>query len=153
QTLTHFYVGLDLGQVSDYSAVAVIERTTFPRTRDPVQYSCRHLQRWTLGTGYPQIVEDVTTMIDAIGPSGVPVLPGAQLVIDAQGVGRGIVDLFRTVPALHGRIIPVASTGGQSHGATFDPRTAYFNVPKKELVGALQAPLQTGRLKVARAIP
>ena len=49
-----FLVGLDLGQASDPSAVAVLEQTWLPDPFAPKEkvnhYACRHLERIKLGT-------------------------------------------------------------------------------------------------------
>src|SRR5689334_13159211 len=48
--------GLDLGQASDFTALAVLEKTIFPDpspTGKPViNYAVRHLERFPLGTAY-----------------------------------------------------------------------------------------------------
>ena len=57
-----YYVGLDLGQAQDYTALSVVERSEkFPvgSLPDPsvtpreAHYAVRHLRRWPLGTPYP----------------------------------------------------------------------------------------------------
>jgi hypothetical protein len=143
-----YFLGLDLGQAQDPTALAVIERASW-RGNFP-QYSCRHLQRWQLGTPYPQIVHDVNRMAWAIGPGGVPLLPGATLVVDGTGVGRAVVDMFRQIPALSNRTRSVVITFG--HATTFDKMSGAWHVAKKELVGILQALMQTRRLKVAGSL-
>lgn len=154
-----FTIGLDLGQSRDYSAAVVTERVLMPSGRyvgwrdeygrvatgpQPVEhFQVRHAQRWQLGTPYPAIVEAVGELL------GTEPLGEAILVLDATGVGRGVVDMFNE--AYHaGKLgrwwpVPITITGGQeAHG---------LNVPKQDLVAALQAPLQLGRLKVAKGLP
>jgi hypothetical protein len=143
-----YFCGLDLGQAADYSALAVAERTEGPDTananrRVPL-FAVRHLQRWQRGSSYPEIVEAVRTL------AGVPPLPGCTLVVDATGVGRAVVDLFRAArPALPCRLRAVTITAGQ-HAAT---GAAGETVPKKDLVGCLQVLLQSRRLTIAPALP
>jgi hypothetical protein len=146
--MDHF-LGLDLGQAQDPTALVVIERRFWPGLSSRPQYWCRHLQRWQLGTPYPEIVRDMTKLSSAIGPNGLPVLPGATLVIDGTGVGRAVVDMFRCVPELARRIMPVIITAG--HATAYEGGA--WHVPKKELVGVLQVLIQTGRLKVAKSLP
>ena len=143
-----YFLGLDLGQAQDPTALAVIERASW-RGNFP-QYSCRHLRRWQLGTPYTKIVQDVDRMAWAIGPSGQLLLPGATLVVDGTGVGRAVVDMFRQIPALSSRTRAVVITFG--HATTFDRMSGAWHVAKKELVGILQALMQTGRLKVASSL-
>src|SRR5262249_40339126 len=132
-------VGLDLGQVSDYSALAVVEVT---EAADPARegrrvrhHAVRHLQRWQLGTPYTDIVEEAGALLGR--------LPGAATVVDATGVGRAVVDLFRK--ANLPRLVSVTITGGDT--VRHDARR--WHVAKKQLVSVVQAALQTRRLKVA----
>lgn len=141
-----YILGLDLGQTSDPSALAVVEtrRGPDPAGRlDHVQhYAVRHLERYQLGTPYPRIVDSVSLL------SARPPLPGCTLVADQTGVGRPVVDMFRArrLPCLV-RAVTITS-GHQITEEGFD-----FRVPKKELVGVMQSLLQSGRLKVARSLP
>lgn len=137
---TDYILGLDLGQVSDPSALAVLER---PAGADP-EYALRHLQRYPLGTPYPKLVPGVLAVAAQLA-----VLGDVVLVVDQTGVGRAVVDLFSTAPAAP-RVVPVTITAG--HAVTVAPDGS-LHVPKKELVTALQLLLQHHRLKVARALP
>lgn len=139
-----FFTGLDLGQAQDFSALAVVERTRTPdpdparRGRHSDRYDVRHLHRWPLGTPYPQVVADVKTMF-----AGEP-LRDSSLAIDQTGVGRAVVDLFRGagIPA---RLCPWTITGGEAAGGG-------GTVPKKNLVAAVQIPLQERRLRFAEGL-
>ena len=103
-----FFIGLDLGQTQDFSALAVVERSS----GTPAHYVCRHLHRWPLGTGYPQIVEDVRTLVTTNDARGTPPLRYAKLVVDATGVGKPVADMVKLVPELAGRVVSVVITGG-----------------------------------------
>src|SRR5262245_12490961 len=93
-----YFVGLDLGQVADYSALVVLQQSLVVEPVPPVRagsprptnrYDVVHLHRWPLGTSYPTIVADVGKLL------GMPALhsPGTwpRLVIDGTGVGRPVV--------------------------------------------------------------
>lgn len=135
-----YFVGLDLGQSQDFSALAVIERSG--ETKDTYQFVCNHLQRWKLRTPYPQIVADTVEMMNSK-----PLQSGRQspmLAVDATGVGAPVVDLFKR--AKHNSYLePIQITGGsevtQDGGVT--------RVPKRNLVSTVQVYLQSGRLKIA----
>jgi hypothetical protein len=90
---TRYYSGLDLGQMQDYSALAVVERTTHPHPDQPKKtldhFAVRHLHRWPLGTAYPAIVADVRTLF------ATPPLTSTTLAVDQTGVGRAVVGLLR----------------------------------------------------------
>ncbi|HEV3163599.1 MAG TPA: hypothetical protein VGZ22_06125 [Isosphaeraceae bacterium] len=141
-----YFIGLDLGQVNDPTALAVVERPMpwGATAGDEPPYFLRHLQRFPLGTPYTRIVPAVARLA-----SRAPLLGRATLVIDQTGVGRPVLNMFQgaMVPA---RIIPVTITGGNAVKTTEDGSN---HVPKKELVFCLQRLLHTGRLKVARTLP
>jgi hypothetical protein len=159
-----FVVGLDLGQSSDYSALTILEHAG-PGDRHylPDQaWNARHLQRWPLQTPYPAIVRDVVAMLSQ------PPIAGSDvtLALDMTGVGRPVVDLFRAVirkpsvgwdgpdsprpgPGLNVRLMPIQITGGNEVTRDGD----IFNVPKRDLAGAVQVALQSRRLKVAAGLP
>jgi hypothetical protein len=126
-----FFVGLDLGQSQDYTAVSVIESKEGT-------YQIRHLQRFRLGTSYPDVVVHVQRMMEQ--------LPEARLVVDNTGVGRPVVDLFRIAGL---PLVPVTITGGN---AVNHEKGVWF-VPKRDLVGALSVAFQTGTLKIAESLP
>jgi len=51
---SRYYSGLDLGQIQDYSALAVMERTEQPHPGNARkklhQFSMQHMHRWLLGS-------------------------------------------------------------------------------------------------------
>jgi hypothetical protein len=62
-----FALGLDLGQVRDHSAIVIVERVTekwddeeeaCKRLQAP-EYRVRHVERFPLGTTYPDVVQAV----------------------------------------------------------------------------------------------
>jgi hypothetical protein len=139
-----YYVGLDLGQTTDFTALAVLERPPADGgAGDGPAYALRHLERFPLGTPYTAIVPAATRLANA-APGG-----AATLVVDQTGVGRAVVDLLRRAPGT-GRIVPVTITGGLEVAEQED---GSYHVPKKELVTCLQLLLQSRRLKVARTLP
>lgn len=145
-----YLVGLDLGQTQDFTALAVLERRRvrpddLPHNRQP-PYSVRHLQRFYLGTPYPEVVSAVIELLRK------PPLPGCLLLVDQTGVGRAVVDLFRQ--GLAGKVTcrmkGITITAGASVTQAEDGE---LRVPKKDLVGVLQSLLQTRRLLVASSLP
>jgi hypothetical protein len=107
-----------------------------------VPLSLRHLQRFELGTPYPQIVERVGAMLRAEPLRG----RRRSLVVDATGVGAGVVDMF-----VHAGLypIPISIHGGD----TVHYQRPGYRVPKRDLVGAVQILLQSERLKIVRSLP
>jgi hypothetical protein len=143
------FVGLDLGQAQDFTALAVLERpfvnlNTPPTQRRPVN-ALRHLRRLPLGTPYPEVVQEILKLLRA------PTLAGALLVVDQTGVGRPVVDMLadKLRNQVTARLLPITITGG--HMVTMaDPSSVH--VPKKELISTLQVLLQTRRLQIARSL-
>lgn len=140
-----FVAGLDLGQATDYTALAILQ---FVELWDAAHINCRgaelhcrDLRRFPLGTPYPQIVQQVEGILSAQ-----PLRGCCALVVDATGVGRPVVDLFRASGLA---LIGVTITGGD---AVSQDESGY-RVPKRDLVSALQVLLQSGRLKFAEGLP
>jgi hypothetical protein len=166
-----FFLGLDLGQASDPTALAILERIEPPqgsiprdeyaivhatsgagvkivkpgRTVAPSEipqpsFHGRHLERVRLGTSYPDVATHVLRLLEA------PPLKGkTELVVDATGVGRPVVDML-----VQRGLEPVAITITGGDQVTYDRG---WRVPKRDLVGAVQVLLQTERLKFAQDIP
>src|SRR5580692_8551933 len=93
-----FFAALDLGQVSDFSTLAVIERVELVGDWDPVVFAwekrtmlrLRYLERIPLGTPYPDVVRRVNEVMRQVAVEGT-----SELVVDGTGVGRPVVDLLR----------------------------------------------------------
>lgn len=109
---------------------------------DERSYDVRHIHRWKLGTPYPTIVNDVVTMM-----SREPLKSRCNLVIDATGVGRPVVDMFNHHPGRDFSFSRVLITGGD----TASNVDGYWHTPKRDLVGAVQVLLQTRRLRFPEA--
>jgi hypothetical protein len=127
-----FHVGLDLGQANDFTAIAVVEVAAG-------DLHVRHLERFR-HTLYPDVAERVAALMDS------PELKGkADLVIDATGVGPAVTDIFTR----RGRAFKAVKI----HGGDSESREgSIYRVPKRNLVSALQASLQTGTLKIASSL-
>jgi len=142
-----FVVGVDLGQVSDYTAVAMVEDAGRERTRPRL---VRHLARFALSTRYPEVVAEVLALLQS------PPLAGrVRLGVDQTGVGRAVTDVFRAEMKRRwqGRMAPqlvaVTITGGNEVTAVAGGR----GVPKRDLVNAIAIPLEAGYLKIAPELP
>lgn len=150
-----FIAGLDIGQMHDPTALAIAERemVLYAGKLEP-RFLVRYLERVPLGTPYPEMVKGVRATLHTLEQA-------YTLVIDATGVGRPIVDLFRAVsadglrtvgvqPPASSRPIAVTLTSGATpHSERWDE----WSVPKRDLVLGMQVASQHGRLRVARALP
>lgn len=141
-----YIVGLDVGQAADFTALSVIEREVRPTGRkDPFRgeafddhYTVIHMERPPLKTAYPEVVRQVKEALHH--PKLVEA--GSELIVDATGVGRPVVDMLREAGCQPN---PVSITGGQQITVGDD---GFWRVPKRILVSALAIALQTQRLHV-----
>ena len=138
-----FLLGLDLGQAQDYTALTIAELREEPTgelwsddTPKTVRhYDFRHLERFPLGTSYPAIVAAVVARCAALPVPGYrDITP--QLVIDATGCGRPVVDLLRDAQP-RADLVPCSITGGNT--ASHDEGSGSWNVPKRDLASGLAA--------------
>ncbi len=131
-----YFIGLDLGQSRDYTAVSVLGGTFAERGPKPI-YQVGHLERFPLGTPYPDIVRGMVDLTKRRELGG-----DWQLVVDATGVGRPVVDLLREALDRR-RVHPLTIVGGgEATAGAFGLR-----VPKRDLVLTLKVLLETKRLE------
>lgn len=154
------FVGLDLGQAADFTAVSVLEviptvyerqisdiepETRLPRSRiipvegPPLTYHVRHLERLPIGTSYTDVVlraKEILTRLPA----------GAEIIVDNTGVGRPVTDMIVQQGL---RPVCITITGGDA--VTHDGPN--FHVPKRDIVGVLAVAFQNKQLKIASSLP
>jgi hypothetical protein len=104
------YVGVDLGQQRDFTAISVTERVLLPTgtySREPYfdwdtqrtrwhavengkpEYRVRHLERPALGTSYVDVVERILELLETLGDKEL------VLAVDTTGVGRPVADMLK----------------------------------------------------------
>jgi Terminase RNaseH-like domain len=150
---TNFYLGVDLGQRQDPTALAAVERViqrgpevdrvTFQPVTS-VSYRVRGLRRLKLGTPYPEIVSEVASVARTVAAEG-----QTTLVVDATGVGAPVVDLLRDELDSSIPLIPVIFTAGDT--ARYD--NGVYRVPKKDLVHGLIVLFENKRLRLLEDHP
>jgi hypothetical protein len=153
---TDFTVGVDLGQSTDYTAIAILEHikgvwdegspyerhTGQKTTQHPGEFvHARWLERLPLGMPYPDQVQQVKEILARPG------LDGARLVLDETGVGRPVGDIFNEAGLKPRR---VSITGGTEQASLGNDR---WSVPKMILISTVDALLHTGSLEVAPELP
>lgn len=131
--MVKFFIGLDLGQASDFTALSVLERLA---NKGGFVYHIRRLER-VRGESYPNIAQKVTALLRSPALAG-----GAALVVDQTGVGVPVVDLLKKSGL---RPVAVSIHGGDNTAHEGDN----WRIPKRDLVGTLQVLLQSERLKVS----
>ena len=160
-----YTLGLDLGKLADYTALAIAEErpervheqfnqaTITPVWGTDPDYALPWLQRWPLGTPYHAIAVAVGRLVAELAAR-----PRAEvtLFVDATGVGAAAsvsITAAPTIKALGQGLAAVTITGGNEWSRGNAPGYRAFNVPKKDLVGAAQMALQRQKLKVAASLP
>jgi hypothetical protein len=151
--MADFWIGLDLGQLTDPTAASVVRRSLaigangwpvrntagFPFYR----FDVLAIKRYQLGTPYISIVSHITDQLRR------PEISSRQprLVIDATGVGNPVVEMFRsalkTRPEIEAHAITITAGRSWSKTARYD-----WHVAKLELVAAIREALESERLKV-----
>lgn len=130
-----YLLGLDLGQQNDYSVLSVLEvvlRASYKST-----YILRYLHRYPLKTDYTVILDDVRRSMESKRIKG-----KSLLLVDYSGVGRPVLDLFRSEG-----LSPLGITiVGGKNSRWVSPTDA--NVCKSDLVSSLQVVFQSKRIKV-----
>jgi hypothetical protein len=119
-----FYVGLDLGQRHDPTAIAVVERMDQAQAWQATEFHSirvRHLERVALGTPYPGVVARVREIVRKIG--------ACALAVDGTGVGAPLVDMLRAA-RIGCDIAAVTITGGEQQRNN----GAGWSVPKRDLL-------------------
>jgi len=151
-------IGADIGQLSDPTAIAVVECTPssypvpvlgrdpvsgLPREEEtfvegpPVTFAVRHLERPPLGTDYVRVVARIEELSSR--------LPGSLLVVDATGVGLAVCDMLAETGLQPVRVTITAGSEPQGEGLS-------WRVPKQRLIAGMQVALGSGRLRVAASL-
>jgi len=131
-----FWIGWDVGQAKDYSAIAVLQK-------EGNRYVVSHLERMLLDLPYPAQVERVYQMWHKK-----PLNTAEKtLVMDYSGVGRPVWDLASDRGL---NPIGISITGGDSTTWLDDNRRA--RVPKRDLISTMQIAAQNDRLKIAQGL-
>jgi hypothetical protein len=150
-----YFVGLDLGQSADYTALAVVH--SVKERNDAGNFNTflhlRHLERYPLRTSYTTVADGVVGVMRSEALNGHEYDPArnriaranVELFVDKTGVGRGVTDIMKERGL---RFTGIVIHGGES---THNTDGAY-HVPKKDLVAALEVPFDRNRLKIAEGL-
>jgi hypothetical protein len=141
-----FYIGLDLGQRRDHSAIAVVEKIERRQPYGPSVFDrllVRHLERVPLGTPYTAVIARIREIVQHAELQG-----RCALVVDGTGVGAPVVDGLQAA-RLGCELCAVTITGGDhEHG-----NGSAWSVPKRDLIAGVQILLERGELRIAKALP
>lgn len=135
-----FFVGVDLGQRRDHTAVVVVERIEHRRVFMGTQFDRlveRYAQRMALGMPYPQVVERLREIVRADD-----LFYGrCTVTVDASGVGAPVVDMMNAA-RLACPVTAITITGGE--------RASKDCVPKRDLMAEVLVLLENRKLSIGR---
>jgi hypothetical protein len=139
-----FFVGLDLGQKRDHTAVVVVERIENRRAFMGTEFErlvVRYAERMALGTPYPRVVERIREIVrvDAL------YYGRSTITVDATGVGAPVIDMLKAA-RLACPVMAVTITGGER--ASHDRQGQC--VPKQDLMAQLLVLLENRKLTIGK---
>lgn len=139
-----YAIGIDLGHISDRTALSVVERVA--RVGGPDMRSCRYLRTWPAGTEHGAILRDVTTVLDSA-----PELRAAAVVgVDVTAAGLPIGQDFRHQLNAKGfPVYTVTITGG----VTSTQEGGDIRVPKRDLGSLMRLLFDKRLIQVAQSLP
>ena len=149
--MSWFFVGVDLGQKQDFTAIAIVERVElrgewsqmYFAWRKEVALRLRYLERVPLETPYTEVVERVVEVTHSR-----ELLGKCRLAVDATGVGAPVVDLLRRAgPGC--TLLPATITSGDMETLS----NGTYRIPKRDLIIGLQVALELGRIQIAGRVP
>ena len=179
-TPKRYSVGVDLGQASDFTAIAVLKKEIVPPetamfspvgdrpgnrlVEGRIVYDLVYLKRPKLGTPYDTIAKRVADLICELEPQGAfGELGQVTLSVDGTGVGRGVVDMLRaefhrrgamsssaSLPRVDFR--PVSITGSNTSLKKPQRTNAYWSLPKRDLIFPAVAAFQQSKIRIAKGI-
>ncbi|MBL8218780.1 MAG: terminase family protein [Bryobacterales bacterium] len=151
-----YYIGVDIGQSQDYTAISIVERADIiSGPQDRITYSwpkttlrtVRFLHRIPLGTSYPDVAELVA------GLTKHPSIANRsnKLIVDGTGVGKPVIDIIRSHhvdPILHTVII----TAGDATKRELREGDTHW-LARNALLALLETGLQNRTLQISRHVP
>ena len=147
-----FYLGLDLGKLRDFSALAVVEREEarvgWSPANSPTVLRVRYLERIALGTPYTRVVARVAELTRHSNLNGV-----SHLIVDATGVGVPVVESLRAAQLGCRGMTAVTITGGdRTRQASGYGVGEHWHVPRTDLLAGLRMLLERGELKISKTM-
>ena len=142
-----YFAGLDIGQLSDYTALAIMERIYKYEDHLDVETELKHrlvhLERFELGTPYPEVVERLKEFF-----SRGPLAGRTRLAVDATGVGLAVFQDLKRARLPVREILPVLITAGQQ----VNEEGGIWRVPKRDLVHPLRVRFEEKTIKIPRGL-
>jgi hypothetical protein len=127
-----FYVGLDLGQAADFTALAVLEAVSAEAvSAEEVERELhlRHLERYPLRTPYTAVADGAVALVEKLRDLTL-LREEPDLLVDNTGVGRAVTDVLRDKGL---RFKSITLTGGSQ---VMRGDAGQYRVPKADVVDA-----------------
>lgn len=142
-----YFAGLDIGQLSDYTALAIMERVYVGEERldieTQLEHRLVHLDRFELGTPYPEVVDRLGEFFGRE-----PLAGRTRLAVDATGVGLAVFQDLKRARLPVREILPVLITAGQQ----VNKEGGIWRVPKRDLVHPLRVRFEEKTIKIPRGL-
>ncbi len=154
ETTKGAFLGLDLGQRRDFTAIAVVAVTDVILGQEKFAYNfirrtelrILHLARIPLGKPYselPPVLHNVVDQTRRIAK------PQPTLAVDATGPGTPVVEMIRNA-GLDSSLLPALITGGET--SSRKPVQGFYSIARTDLLSTLRVAIETGRLKGAPSL-
>lgn len=157
--MARWILGLDLGKISDYTALVAAEPVVAHGERPKLvlgsdgmvrpeswqEHHVRHIWRPPLGTSYREITAQIKGKLNAV-----PQWHRCRLVVDSTGVGVAVVEMLQAELPSWVELIPAMITSGSA--APSQDARGVWHVAKRDLVSVLQRWLGERRWKVSSGV-
>jgi len=142
-----YFAGLDIGQLADYTALAIMARVYVNEDdldiETQVEHRLVHLDRFELGRPYPEVVDRLGEFF-----AREPLAGRTRLAVDATGVGLAVFQDLRRARLPVREIMPVLITAGQQ----VNKEGGIWRVPKRDLVHPLRVRFEEKSIKIPRGL-
>jgi hypothetical protein len=155
--LPRLFLGLDLGQRADHSALALLERAEIPtgefdhvhwRPLTSLTLTLRLIRLWPLNTPYLEIASQTISLLRQLRPLS-PQSLAPVLALDASGPGAPILEILRGARS-GAQLQPCLITAGHHESLAKD---STLNIPRPLLLSHLRVLLERGRLVIPATLP
>lgn len=137
-----YFIGVDIGQVADHTAIALVEAIPGEKKEDQAgpgfRLRCSFLQVLPLGIQFRDVARRLSKIEEKLSPAG-----SVTILVDATGPGQPVPELIREVAK--SVVISCRFTSGDEPSYEWD----YWKLPKAAVVTNLKIFLQDGLLEIA----
>lgn len=143
--MNDFILGVDLGKAQDNSGLVLMSRR--PLGEKEFSLAIVYIENVPLGTHYKVVIDKMASFA-----RDSRLRNSLTIGFDRTGLGNVVSEMIYEIPELAEITYGVSITSGRQSRHDADDKT-HFTVPKKDIVGAIQVPLQNGRLRHRHDLP